>query len=69
MRVECEIIEGDLENEDGRPQSGIEVHCDRCGHYVEVFGCSIRSIKRGCVMLREECPMDEDNFYVMKEFE
>ena len=41
----------------------ITVTCTQCGHEVEVYGDSEASIKRGCVMLREECPEDEHNFY------
>ena len=68
--VECVIEEVDLEVEDeeGRAHDrtipGVTVTCGRCKHSVEVFGQEIQSHRRGFVMLREECPKRESNFYV-----
>lgn len=42
---------------------GVSVSCSRCGHVVEVLGSTDASIMRGCVMLKEECPNRERNFY------
>ena len=42
---------------------GLIITCTRCRHSVEVFGTEENSVKRGSVMLRDECPFDEDNFY------
>lgn len=47
-----------------REVDGIVVKCNRCNHEVEVFGTSEASVRRGAVMLREECPSGEENFYV-----
>jgi hypothetical protein len=63
MRVRIEIEETELEGEDGRPIDGLIVKCTRCNHQVEVYGTSTSSIKRGAVVLRDECPEDETNFY------
>lgn len=64
MRVECEVVEEMLENDDGREVPGIVVTCGRCSHAVESFGQSERSVKRCLAMLREECQEHENNFYV-----
>ena len=66
MRVKVKVEEIEIEEDDGehiRTVDGVSVCCGRCGHKVEVFGTSDASIKRGCVMLREECPKGESNFY------
>jgi len=63
MRVKVEVEEVELEDEWGKPVDGVSVCCGRCGHAVEVFGTSDASVRRGCVMLREECPKKESNFY------
>lgn len=62
MRVACEIEEVELEG-DYSPVPGVCVTCGKCGHQVEVFGDSDASVRRGTVMLREECPRGESNFY------
>jgi hypothetical protein len=63
MRVKVEVEEVELENDRGKLVDGVVVCCGRCGHKVEVFGTGEASVKRGCVMLREECPEGESNFY------
>lgn len=62
-RIEVEIDEVMLENEDGKEVEGILATCTECDHEVEVFGTSDASVKKACVMLREECPMGQENFY------
>ena len=62
MRVEVEVEETEVATDSGREIPGVIVTCTKCGHSVEVFGTSIRSIKRGCAMLGEDC--NERNFYV-----
>ena len=59
------IEESTIETIEGSEVEGITVSCDRCDHSVEVFGTSDASEKRGCVMLREDCPRDEKNFYMV----
>lgn len=65
MRVEVTVEERMMENDNGIEIEGIEVTCTRCDHAVAVFGTSEASEKRGCVMLRDECPNKERNFYVI----
>jgi len=63
MQVDVDVEEVELEGKNGRPVDGIKVTCSRCDHSVEVFGTSVESVKRGCCMLRDECPLGERNFY------
>jgi hypothetical protein len=62
MRVSVDIEQTDVEGDYGTVD-GIRLTCERCGHSVEVAGTSDRSARRGAIMLREECPEGEDNFY------
>ena len=62
--MRCSVEETDLENDEGYSIEGVVVTCERCDHETESFGTSIRSIKRCLVLMREECPNDEGNFYV-----
>jgi len=64
MRVPVDIDEVELENDDGISVDGICATCQRCGHRTDSFGTSAASIKRCLVLLREECPENEQNFYV-----
>lgn len=63
-RVEASIEEVEIENEDGRTQDGVCATCSRCDHETEAFGTGPKSRRRCLVMLREECPRGEENFYV-----
>lgn len=62
MRVNVEIHHTDVEG-DYAQVDGLCLVCERCGHEVEVAGTTGASARRGAVMLREECPNGEDNFY------
>lgn len=62
-RVKVEVTETTLEGDNGYDVDGVEIGCSKCGHTVEVFGTSDSSVRRGCIMLREECPEKERNFY------
>ena len=62
MRVVCNVELVELDG-DYTTVEGVCVTCGRCGHSVEVFGTGDRSIRRGCIMLRNECPRGEANFY------
>lgn len=64
MRVEVSIEEVVLQSEEGRDVDGVCARCSRCDHETESFGTSEKSVKRCLVLLREECPNDENNFYV-----
>lgn len=63
MRVSCDIEQVELENDDGRPVDGVQATCIRCEHQTESYGTSSNSVRRCLVMMREECPQDESNFY------
>ena len=66
MRVSCIIEEVDLDGDFG-VVAGVEAACSRCGHITESFGTSDVSIRRCLVLLREECPKGERNFYFDEE--
>jgi hypothetical protein len=63
MRVRCEIQETELDGDYGSV-AGVSARCSRCGHETQSFGTSEASIKRCLVLMREECPESEQNFYV-----
>jgi len=63
-RVECEVEEVDVPKENGRTIPGVRVTCGECGHSTESFGTGDGSIKRCLILLREECPRNEKNYYV-----
>lgn len=63
MRVPCDIDEIDLDGDYGTVDS-VMATCSRCDHSTEAFGTSDASIRRCLVMMREECPWGEANFYV-----
>ncbi len=64
MRVPCDIGYVDLENDDGYEVEGVCATCPRCGHETESYGTSDASVHRCLVLLREECPNDERNYYL-----
>ena len=63
VRVSVDEIEGVDTGQGCAPCDGIRVTCMECDHSVDVAGRTDASIRRGCVMLREQCPQDETNFY------
>ncbi len=65
-KVACEVEEV-LIDDNGREQPGVEVTCTRCDHVTQSFGTSEKSVKRCLVLLREECPNNENNFYSVDE--
>jgi hypothetical protein len=62
--VYCYSQEIDLDGDYLELVPGLCITCGFCGHEVEVYGVSDRSARRGLVMLREECPLGERNWYV-----
>lgn len=62
-RVETVVDEIEMDGDFGTVP-GLSVTCKRCGHEVEVYGTSDASARRGGVMLAQECPRNEKNFYV-----
>ena len=63
MRVACSIMPIVLEGDHGGDVDSVEATCSRCEHITESFGAGEASIKRCLVLMREECPNDEKNFY------
>lgn len=63
MRVYCTVEEVELEGDYG-DVAGVCAMCSRCDHETQSFGTSEASVKRCLVLMREDCPMSEDNFYV-----
>ena len=53
-----EEVEGDYGFVDG-----LRVTCSRCEHYVDVAGTTGSSARRGALLLRQDCPRGESNFY------
>lgn len=64
VRVRCVIEEVELENERGYPVDGVSATCTRCRHSSESFGTGEASRRRCLALLAEECPENEENFYV-----
>ena len=64
MKIKATIEEVTLENDNGKEIDGVMATCERCAHTTESFGTSQRSISRCLVLLRLECPEEEENFYI-----
>ena len=64
MRVVCEINYEQDTNDFGREADCVRAICSRCGHETTSWGDSDSSVKRCLVVMREECPNNEKNFYV-----
>jgi hypothetical protein len=64
MHVSCDVATVEVEGGYARID-GLEVTCTRCRHCVEVFGTSGASARAAAVLLREECPKGEHNYYVV----
>jgi hypothetical protein len=64
MRVECEVEEITLENDEGHDVDSVRVTCGRCDDSADAYGTSGRSIRRCLVALRDGCLRGESNFYV-----
>lgn len=65
-KVECEVEHVDIivDEATGRTQPGVEATCLRCDHVTQCFGTEEKSVRRALVMMRDECPNGETNFYV-----
>jgi hypothetical protein len=68
MRVHVDIDHTDVAGESGQVE-GLYLVCARCSHEVEVAGTTAASARRGAMMLREECPRGESNFYDVDHWE
>jgi len=63
-KIKCIVEQTSAENGYGKETSAMSVRCSRCGHETESFGTSEGSIKRCLMLLSEECPRGEKNFYI-----
>jgi hypothetical protein len=61
--VDVEIEKVKIENEGGQQVDGVRATCTKCDHVTESFGQRQRSINRCCALMRDECPLNEENFY------
>ena len=68
MKVIVEICESTAQGDYGDVHC-LDLTCSRCGHSVEVYGTEEASAKRGAMMLREECPNSENNFYDVSDWQ
>ena len=64
MKVTCKIEETTLEGDYKDDVESVMATCTRCGHITESYGTSVASVRRCLVLMREECPKGEDNYYV-----
>lgn len=60
--VWCSVEEIELDGTRGMIASVVAT-CPRCGHETESYGTDEPSRKRCLVLLREECPRGENNWY------
>jgi hypothetical protein len=65
-RITASIEEVELDGEFGLV-AGVAATCNKCDHSTESFGTEGGSIRRCLVLLREECPGKEGNFYMEEE--
>ncbi len=63
-RITVDVEDVDLPGDHGGLVKGVKVTCGECDHETESFGSSQRSVKRCLALLREECPRNEENYYV-----
>jgi len=64
-KVIAEIEETELAG-DYADVPGVTAECSRCGHTTESYGTDEPSVRRCLVLLRDECPLRERNYYVSK---
>lgn len=62
-RIKCRIVEDTIE-EGGKTGRGVIATCLECDHATQSFGTGESSRKRCLVLMREECPNHDENFYV-----
>jgi len=63
-KVECAVTFDQAKNDQGRMQDCTKVTCGNCGHTTQSWGTGPGSVKRCLMLLKEECPEGESNFYV-----
>lgn len=63
-RVICTFEETTLTNDNGRDVASVRATCEECGHVTRSFGTGDGSRRRCLLLMRKQCPQDEENFYV-----
>lgn len=63
-KIKCFISTDFDENDNGHQVLCTFAVCDKCGHETRSFGDHEDSAKRCLALMREECPRNENNFYV-----
>lgn len=63
-KIKCEIIYDTETNDYGTDSTCVRAICSKCGHETMSFGDSDVSILRCLALMREECPEEENNFYI-----
>ena len=61
------IIEHAMIESDEGPISGLCIECSKCEHVVEVYGREHKSIRYGAALMRQQCPLGEQNYYRSEE--
>lgn len=63
-KVKCFISTDYTENDNGNEVICTFAVCDKCGHETMSYGDHEGSVKRCLALMREECPRNENNFYI-----
>lgn len=63
MRVRCTVEEIELDSDHSDAIESVRVTCSRCEHETESYGRSDTSVRRCAALMRQECPLGENNFY------
>lgn len=62
--VNCSIEEFDAEGSSRKPVRSVRATCSTCGHITESFGTGPKSVARCLVLMRNECPQNQTNYYM-----
>ena len=68
-KISCSVSRTTIENDSGREVDGIRATCSRCEHETKSYGTSDASIRRCLLLMRDECPNEESNYYVNEDDE
>ena len=66
-KILCEVFTDTETNDYGNDSPCVRAVCSRCGHETMSFGESEDSVTRCLALMREECPLGENNFYIEDE--
>lgn len=63
-KISCDIDYSSDYNDNGNYVDCVIATCSKCGHETNSWGHGDTSVKRCLVLMNEECPKHENNFYV-----